>query len=666
MDPTDPNTAAPADESAIDAEMASQKEAKRPSSELAPWVIEKVNRWRQTRDANYDSAWRKYYRIFRGQWDESLKIKNAERSKIITPATQSAVDQTVAEMAEAVFGRGVWFDIYEEQDAAKAQAEAIRDALLDDFDNTRLKSDVIETFYNGAIYGTGISKRCICTKADGTKYVDWEPIPPQNFVIDSAATTVDEALGCAHETIRPKHEIKEAMESGEYFKEDISSATGFGASNMLRGSLNDILEIDPEDGVYITEYHGLVPKGMLAGKDMNDADDLDLLVDDYEKADADEDDDKKYVEAIVVIANGTTLLKGEANPLNDRGFIAYQHHRDPNSFYGIGVAEKAYNSQVGLDAEVRARIDTLGLTSYPIVGVDATRMPRNMNMTIAPGKVYMTNGRPSEIIEPIIFGNLNPASFTQSGDMERFVQVATGANDPAKALNANSTASGSSMATSSFIKRAKLTMQSVDTDYLSPLIRKSMVAYNYIDKARYPLIPTFVVNSTMSIMAREFEQMQMTNLLAVIPQESAAFSIVLKGIVENYSGPSKDKMLEAIDQMNKPDPAAQAAQQQQQQLTMAKLQGEVSKVQAEVKEIESRAGLNTAKGQAEMVKASHADQQLHLQAGQLAVSAKQADTQAKQVEISAAQVQVEHHHRTHDRNADLEKAKLQSEKSKAA
>lgn len=644
----------------------------RASDELATWVMGKVNRWRETRDSNYSGDWSKYDRIFRGKWDPSLKNKSAERSKLITPATQSAVDQTVAEMAEAVFGRGDWFDLTEEapvapppnpqasapgqpppaqgpspEQQARDQEELVRNNLLDDFANSRLVSDVVATFYNGAKFGTGISKRQIDTKLDGTQYICWPAVKPNEFVIDTAAKTIDEALGCAFETIRPLHEIKEKQDSGDYYDEEVSSATGYSSTDLLKGSLNDMLTIDPQDGIYITEYHGKVPTNLLHGKSENrdESDEADMLVDD-EGDDA--DDDESYTEAIVIIANGATLLSAEENTLKDRGFIAYQHHRDPDSFWGIGVVEKAFNSQSGLDGEVRARMDALALLTYPVVGIDATRMPRNLDMSISPGKVYRTNGEPNSIIQPITFGALNTSSFQQSGDMERYVQVATGATDPAKPVNANSTASGQSQQSSAFIKRAKLTMQSVDTDFLSPLIRKSIIAYNALNPQRYPKIPYFTVNSTMSIMAREFEQMQMTNLLAIIPQQSPAFPIILQGIIESYSGPSKDKIIDAIEQSMKPDPAAQQAAQQTQQIQIQTQQAALEKAQAEVMEVKSRAGLNSAKTQTEGVKAKLAPTQSQIQAAQVQVSQKQADSQARQVEVDAAKVQIDHHHRNMD------------------
>jgi hypothetical protein len=649
------------------ADDAEKKKASQPNQALASWIMEKVTRWRLSRNNNYGTEWEKFYRIWRGKWDPSLKHKQAERSRMITPATQSAVDQTVAEMAEAVFGRGMWFDLSDppppppQPPQQQGQPplpppvdwlsveEEVRDNLIEDFSNSRLAADVIETFYNGAIYGEGIAKRVIEKRADGTILVAWEPVSPTGFVIDTAATTIDEALGVAHETIRPFHEIEEKQDSGEYADIEIGrAAAGFGTSDLEKGGLTDFLEIDPQDGVYITEWHGKIPARFLDNDDDSEDADSDLLADDDSGAEDKDKDGEAWVESVVIVANGTHVLKAQKNELNDRGFVAYQHHRSPNSFWGIGVVEKAFNSQSGLDGEVRARQDALALTTYPTVGVDATRMPRNLNMIVAPGKVYLTNGRPSEIIEPIQFGSLNNASFEQSGDLERYVQLATGATDPAKPVNANSTASGQSQQSSAFIKRAKLTMQGVDTDFLSPMIRKSITAYNVLNPKRYPKIPSFTVNSTMSIMAREFEQAQMTNLLAVVPQQSAAFPIILKGIIENYSGPSKDKIIEAIDQSMKPDPATVQYNQQTQQLTLAKLKGDVDKVNAEVKEITTRGGLNASKAKGEDVKTQLAPMQLKIRAQQTGVSAKTADTQARQVEVDAAKAQIDHHHRNLD------------------
>ena len=93
-----------------------------------------------------------------------------------------------------------------------------------------------------------------------------------------------------------------------------------------------------------------------------------------------------YVEAIVVIANGGTLLKAEANPymMKDRPVVAFPWDVVPGRFWGRGVCEKGYNSQKALDTELRARIDALSLTIHPMLAVDATRLPRGAKPEVRP------------------------------------------------------------------------------------------------------------------------------------------------------------------------------------------------------------------------------------------------------------------------------------------
>jgi hypothetical protein len=276
---------------------------------------------------------------------------------------------------------------------------------------------------------------------------------------------------------------------------------------------------------------------------------------------------------------------------------------------------------MALDGEIRARMDTLALITYPSITADATRLPRNLDLTVVPGKVFRTNGRGSEIIEPLKFGNLDPVTFQHSADLERYVQLATGASDPSTPVNTNrgpqATASGNSMQFGSYIKRAKLPMQNIDENFLDPLVRKSLLAYTTIAPERYPHVFDYVVNSTLSIMAREFEQMQLTNLMALLPQGSPEYSIVLKAIIDNYSGPSKDKILAAIDQAQQPNPQQQQMQQQMQQMQMQTAQATLQKLQAEIQELGARADLAKSKIPELLAKPHQKDTELHIKALQV-------------------------------------------------
>ena len=73
---------------------------------LDSWVMSKCDQWRDHYESNYSETHDEYYRIWRGIWNKQDSMRESERSKIISPATQQAVESSVAEIEEATFGRG--------------------------------------------------------------------------------------------------------------------------------------------------------------------------------------------------------------------------------------------------------------------------------------------------------------------------------------------------------------------------------------------------------------------------------------------------------------------------------------------------------------------------------------------------------------------------------
>ena len=185
---------------------------------LVSWIIEKVQPWADHRDSNYKDKWDEFYRIWRGIWTEEDKTNKSERSRLISPATAQAVEVATAEMEEATFGKGRWFDIKDDiRDDQKADAEAIRNLLHEDLKRWGIPQAVAEVFLNSCVYGTGIGK--IVVEEEETKEVSADytigvpqmssnmsseitvrlvPIQPDQFVIDPAATSIGESLGVAH------------------------------------------------------------------------------------------------------------------------------------------------------------------------------------------------------------------------------------------------------------------------------------------------------------------------------------------------------------------------------------------------------------------------------------------------------------------------------------
>ena len=73
---------------------------------LLAFVVEHTDKWREYRDQNFLDDWLKYERVFRGQWASEDKARQSERSRIISPATQQAIETRHAEIIEAIFGQG--------------------------------------------------------------------------------------------------------------------------------------------------------------------------------------------------------------------------------------------------------------------------------------------------------------------------------------------------------------------------------------------------------------------------------------------------------------------------------------------------------------------------------------------------------------------------------
>ena len=347
---------------------------------LEAWVETKCRDWRDHFEANYSQKFDEYYRLWRGQWSAEDATRQSERSKIISPALQQAVESSVAELEEATFGRGKWFDIKDDQaDQDNGDVQLLRNNLEADFKRNKIRKNVAECLINAAVFGTGIAEIELTTEKEmkpatqpvmggeltavGVNIADrtcvkLNPVMPQNFLIDPVATTIENALGVAIDEFISSHVVEQLQEEGVYREADVGGA----APDFDIEPDHDISSTYDADKVRLTKYYGLVPRHLLTEAQADpDAEEELVELNDVE----DSKEGSYYVEAIVVIADGGTLLKAEANPymMNDRPVIAFPWDVVPSRFWGRGVCEKGYNSQKALDAELRARIDALALTS---------------------------------------------------------------------------------------------------------------------------------------------------------------------------------------------------------------------------------------------------------------------------------------------------------------
>jgi hypothetical protein len=524
---------------------------------------------------------------------------------------------------EAIFGNGEFFDIKDDimdYNGNPMDVQAMRALLMEDLTANKIRKSVDQIELMAEIYGTGIGEIMVKTE---TEYVpSTQPIPgstqaaygvtekeyfcvkinpvnPKNFLIDPNATSIEDAMGCAIEKFVSIHKVVEGMEKGIYRKVDIGPAGN-----------DDDLEVTQEviqyqdDKVKLLTYYGLVPREYLEQLENDGMEVVDLFPEDS-TADTYSD----LVEAIVVIANDGLLLKAERNPymMKDRPVVAYQDDTVPNRFWGRGTVEKAYNMQKAIDAQLRSHLDSLALTTAPMIAMDATRLPRGAKFEVRPGKAILTNGNPSEIMMPFKFGQTSPESAATARDFERMLLMATGTLDSQGMVTQatrDSSGAGMSMAVSGIIKKYKRTLTNFQEDFMVPLIKKVAFRYMQFDPERYPSVDMkFIPTATLGIMAREYEQQQLIGLLQTLGPDTPVLPIILKGIIANSSLSNRAEMEAALEQMSQPNPEQQQLQQAQAQLAL-------QTQQAQIKSLDASAAKDMADAQKTMVEAQLAPQEV--------------------------------------------------------
>jgi hypothetical protein len=562
---------------------------------IEEWVMTKCNNWRDHYESNHEQKFEEYYRLWRGQWDPSDTQRSTERSRIISPALQQAVESNVAELEEATFGRGKWFDVTDNVgDTEREDILYLRNKLAEDFESCKVRKAVAECLINAAVFGTGIGEVVldeIKEMAPATQpimggdltavginitdrvVVKLKPVMPQNFLIDPVATSVEDAMGVAIDEFVSKHQVELLQEQGVYNDALIESAA---PDTDLEPDQD--LTIYNDDKVRLTKYYGLVPRELL------------------EREGEDVDDDSQYVEAIVVIANGGTLLKAEANPymMGDRPVVAFPWDVVPGRFWGRGVCEKGYNSQKALDAELRARIDALALTVHPMLAIDATRLPRGAKPEVRPGKMILTNGDPREVLQPFNFGQVNQITFAQAQALQQMVQQATGAVDSAGIagqVNGEATAAGISMSLGAIIKRHKRTLINFQQSFLLPFVTKAAHRYMQFDPENYPVADyKFNATSTLGIIAREYEVTQLVQLLQTMQQENPIYPVLIQSIIENMNLANREELISTMQQAMEPDPQEAQMKQMAAQAQMEFQKSQTQALMAQAAESQARAG----------------------------------------------------------------------------
>ena len=610
--------------------------------ELATWVLNRLQQWRNHRRTNYELLWDEYERLWRAIWMPIDVTRKSEKSTLITPALSEAVENIVAEVEEALWGRGDSFDMkapFQAQEDAKKIVDDNKAKLKEDLGRAEFNANVGEALINAAVYGSGIGeiqletfkKREISASVAAmmpgvapqaqvieseVTYATLVSVNPRNCLIEPTARSIDKSLGVAIEEYVGAHVINSGIRDGKYRDVDVGTSAGdqqLGADRQLE---NEYVF----DKVHVIRYFGLVPKSLLfppdetvdlfAEEPENQGEELGLalrkaedaaeqaeeakeprevLVDLNEETKDDKDSvepiDSEMVEAVIVIANQKTCLKAVENPylMQDRPVVAFPWDVVPGRFWGRGVCEKGLVPQRVMDAELRARIDALAFISAPMMAMDASRLPRGFQLTVRPGKSILTNGDPNTVLRPMHFGQLEQSTFTHSQQLDQMIQRATGSLDVialAQRTGGDSRPGAVSMMLSGIVKRHKRTLMNFVDRFYVPALRKILWRNMQYYPERYtPRNWDFVASSTMGILQREYETQNLTALLQTMDPTSPEYKMILMGVVSNTGLTHRQDIINMLRQsIQTSQMTQQAAAQQAADPQAQQLQSQVSQV----------------------------------------------------------------------------------------
>jgi hypothetical protein len=208
----------------------------------------------------------------------------------------------------------------------------------------------------------------------------------------------------------------------------------------------------------------------------------------------------------------------------------------------------------------------------------------------------LTNGDPKSVINPFNFGQVNQITFAQAAELQKMVQMSTGAIDSAGipgSINGDATAAGISMSLGAIIKRHKRTLINFQQSFLIPFVKMAACRYMQFDPENYPVKDyKFNTTSTLGIIAREYEVTQLVQLLQTMSQESPLYNTLIQSIIDNMNLSNREELMAKLaqaEQASQPTPEQQQMQQAAAQAQMAFQQSQTAALNGQAVESEARA-----------------------------------------------------------------------------
>ncbi|MHA2063536.1 MAG: portal protein [Candidatus Thorarchaeota archaeon] len=222
-------------------------------------------------------------------------------------------------------------------------------------------------------------------------------------------------------------------------------------------------------------------------------------------------------EVCCMVGAGHVLLKLEPNPFltRKRPFVKDCFEEIPHEFYGLGIPEISDGAQKALDTVVRQRIDNKAVGINNIFAVDARRLMPDQDLTVHPNKVFLTDGRPSDIFHQFTVQDMTSSTYRDSAEYERWIQEGAGISKTlgGMPMQKEASATESKLVYGQASQRIKMVVQNLEENSL-----KSVMKWYYQIIMQFLNIPEFL---RVTDAPEQIKPALVEGLLSVSPQNIA-------------------------------------------------------------------------------------------------------------------------------------------------
>ena len=434
-------------------------------------------------------------------YDESQKVEH-ETYKNLTQAEKDALNDTKDEIEE------VEEEIIVDEKAKEAfekQVEALEAQGLD-------TSQIQEPNFN--LYNCKIKR---ITKQGKIKI---ESIPPEEFLIDRTAKSIDDAEFVSHKVLMTRSQIIEmGFDEEEVMKLPTSSVDIYNNEEIVRQR-------------NIDEY----PVDTPADKSTEKV----LLYESYVRYDYDGDGIAELRKIISAGDDGYAVL--ENMPCDNIPFVTVTPIPMPHRFYGRSISELVEDIQLMKSTVMRQLLDNMYLTNNNRVAIMDGMVNMDDLLTTRPGGVVRTKQPPNQVMQPLQAQPISQQAFPLLSYLDSVREVRTGISKQVQGLDPNTlnakTATGVNALMTQTQMRSELIARIFAETGVKDLFRKIFeLMVKYQDKERIvmlnnqyvPVKPTewkdkFNINIVVGLGTGSKEQ-QILLLNNILERQIQAFSL---------------------------------------------------------------------------------------------------------------------------------------------